>query len=61
MWKDYKQFGIAESHSQKETSDRARKTTRGQSGKGTKMEKPRGQPGFQHGWCLVEMPIKTNI
>lgn len=62
MWKDYKQFGIAESHSQKEASDRARKTSRGQSGKGNKNGEAKGQPGgFQHGWCLVEMPIKTNI
>ena len=45
MWKDYKQFGIAESHSQKEASDRARKTSRGQSGKGNKNGEAKGQPG----------------
>lgn len=44
MWKEYKQSGIAESHSRKEAGDGARKTTRGQSGKGKKNAK--GQPGF---------------
>ena len=43
MWKEYKQSGIAESHSRKEAGDRARKTTRGQSRKGNKNAK--GQPG----------------